>query len=59
MLTVLFGATTVICGIGWLNRWVCSAAMVKYILEKGYPEPSAEELGDCCVYVWKKLLHLD
>lgn len=58
MLTVLFGTTTVICGIGWLTYWVGTAALAKYMMDKGYKPPSEEEMKACSVYVWTKLFHL-
>ena len=36
MLTIVLGATTVICAVGWLVRWVACAALAKYMIDKGY-----------------------
>ena len=58
MLTVFFLLTTFICGLGWLVCWVGSAALAKYILDKGYKPPSDEEMKACSMYVWKKLLRI-
>jgi hypothetical protein len=55
-LTTILFITTVICAVGWLNRWVSCAALVKYILDKGYTPPSDEETKACAEYVWNKLL---
>lgn len=56
MLYAIFAVAIIVCAFGWLNRWVATAALVKYMLDKGYAAPSDEELKVCCVYVWKKLL---
>lgn len=58
MLTLFFFITTVVCAIGWLLYWVGSAALAKYILDKGYELPSDDELKVCTVYAWKKLMHI-
>ena len=58
MLTLFFVITTFICAVGWLAYWVGSAALAKYILDKGLMPPSDEEMKACCTYVWKKLLHI-
>lgn len=46
-MTIFFAITTVICGIGWLMRWLNTAALILYLLEKGYPEPTKEEWEAC------------
>ena len=56
--TLFFMTTTAVCGIGWLIYWVSTAALAKYILDKGYKPPSDEEMTACTSYVWRKLLHL-
>lgn len=58
MLIALFIVTTIVCGIGWLVYWVGAAALAKYMLDKGYTPPSDEEMKACCMYVWRKLLHI-
>lgn len=45
-MTIFFAITTVICGIGWLVRWVNTAALLWYLIEKGYPEPTKEEWAE-------------
>ncbi len=62
MLTAIFIAGTIICGIGWLVYWVASAALVKMLLDRGYdfsesPE-LAEEFRKCAAFVVKQLLHI-
>ncbi len=54
----LFIGTTIISLIGWLCYWIGSAALAKYITDKGYKPPSDEELKACCVYVIKKKFHI-
>lgn len=58
MLTIILAVTTAICAIGWLNRWVCCAALVMYIAGKNYTLPSEEETRACCTEVWNHLLHI-
>ena len=52
MLTIVLGATTVICAVGWLVRWVACAALAKYMIDKGYTPPTDEESKACALYVW-------
>ena len=58
MLAIVFGATTVICAVGWLVRWVACAALAKYMIDKGYTPPTDEESKACALYVWKRLLKI-
>lgn len=58
MITRLLFMTTVVSACGWLVSWVASAALAKYIKDKGYTPPSDEEMKACCTYVWKKLLKI-
>lgn len=58
MLAAFFLVTTLISACGWLCHWVGSAALAKYMSDKGYMPPSDEEMKVCCAYVWKKLLHI-
>ena len=44
--------------IKWLSCWVGNAALVKYMLDKGYTPPSDEEMKACCMYAWEKVLHI-
>ncbi len=55
---VLFIGTTIISSVGWLCYWIGSAALAKYITDKGYKPPSDEELKACCIYVIKKKFHI-
>ncbi len=57
-MTIFFVITTIIASIGWLLYWVGSAALAKYMIDKGYTLPSDEEMKTCCTYVWKKILHI-
>lgn len=58
MLTMFFAGTTIISSIGWLCYWVGSAALAKYMTDKGYTPPSDDEMRACSAYVLKKLLHI-
>ena len=58
LVTMILTITTIISALGWLNYWVGSAALAKYILDKGYTPPSDDEMKACCTYVWKKLFHI-
>lgn len=55
---IVFFFTTIVSSVGWLCYWVASAALTKYIKDKGYAPPSDEEMKACCSYVLKKLLHV-
>ena len=55
-MAIVFLVTTVICAIGWLCYWVASAALAKYMLDKGYTPPSDKEMKACSMYVWNQLL---
>lgn len=58
MIVAILIAIAVISMFGWLNYWVGSAALAKYMADKGYTPPSDEEMAACCSYVWKKLFHI-
>lgn len=58
MVIAILAITTIISTLGFLVYWAGSAALVKYMVEKGYTPPSDEEMKACCAYVWKKLLHI-
>lgn len=59
MLTMFFVGTTIISSVGWLVYSIGSAALAKYIRDKGYKPPSDEEMKACCTYVIKKKLHIN
>lgn len=56
---IFFIGTTIICGIEWIAYWIGSAALAKYMMDKGYKLPSDEEMKECSLYVWRRLLHID
>lgn len=58
MIIIFLLVTTVVSLIGWLSHWVGTAALAKYMMDKGYTPPSDGEMKACCSYVWRKLLHL-
>lgn len=55
---VMLGLLVVICGFGWLNRWVCCAALIKHMDDVG-ALPTEKEMKACVTYVWKQLLHVN
>lgn len=58
MLTIFFIVTTIISSIGWICYLIGSAALAKYMIDKGDKPPSQEEMKACCDYVIKKVLHI-
>lgn len=54
MVTAFFIGTTIISLVGCLFHWIGSAALAKYMIDKGYKPPSDEEMKACCVYVIKE-----
>ena len=59
MWTAILAVTTVICAVGWLNRWVCCTAWIMYVVGKDYTLPTDEELRACLMEVWKRILKFD
>lgn len=55
MWTVIFIGTTILCGIGWLSRYISTAAIIYYIEKKGYIQPNDEEIKECTLWVAKRL----
>ena len=58
MLTLFFIGTTIISSVGWFCYWVGSAALAKYMINKGYTPPSDDEMKACITYVVKKTFHI-
>lgn len=58
MVTAFFIGTTIISSVGCLFYWIGSAALAKYIIDKGYKPPTDEEIKACCVCVIKKKFHI-
>ena len=58
MVTVILLAISIVCAIGWLVSWVGSAALAKWIIDKGYTSPTDVEMSQCVNYVWRKLLRI-
>lgn len=58
VITIFFIGTTIVSSIGGLCYWVGSAALTKYMKDKGYMPPSDDEMKTCCAYVLKKLFHI-
>lgn len=59
MLALILFSIAIICAIGWINRWVTTAALIKFMYDKKYTMPSVKELNECLLYTWRHLLHLD
>lgn len=58
MLTLILLAVAVRALIGWLSCWCSSAALVRFMIDKGYTPPSDEEAKAYSAYVLKKFLHI-
>lgn len=46
MLTIVFFATTVICGLGWLTRHISCAVLFWYLEQRNIPFPSEKEMEE-------------
>jgi len=58
MLSVAFMTTTVICAVGWLARYISTAAMLYYIEKKGYIPPNDSEIKECTQWVVKQMFKM-
>jgi hypothetical protein len=58
IVTAFFIATTTICAIGWLIRYVSCAALIYYIEKNGYKLPDEQEGYECTRFVVKKIFKL-
>ncbi len=47
-----------ICAFGWLNRYVCCAALLLYIHAKNDTPPSGEEMKACLTEAWLRTLRI-
>ena len=56
IMTAFFIVTTLVCGIGWLTRYVSCVTLIYYIEKKGYKHPTDEEMKECIHYVVEHLL---
>lgn len=54
-MAIIFLITTVICGIGWLTRYVSVLALIYYIEKKGYIQPSDAEFKECTLWAANRL----
>lgn len=55
MWLMIFIASTVVCGMGWLSTRIALNAMIYFIEKKGYPAPTSQEVDECTRYVAKKM----
>lgn len=58
VITVVAFISAGVCAVGWLSCWVGTAALIKYMADKGCAPPSSEEMKAYCAYALKKLLHI-
>ncbi len=56
MLTIIFAATTIICALGWLTRYISCTAMIYYMKKKGYKLPNDEEIRESTQETIRNLL---
>lgn len=55
MLVLFFIVTTIICGAGWLTRYVSCLALSYYMMTKGCPLPNDNEIRECTFEAAKHL----
>lgn len=53
----ILGLAAGICAFGWLNRYVCCAALLLHMQAKG-TLPSSEEMKACLLEAWTMILHV-
>lgn len=58
MWTVIFLITTVICGIGWIKRYVSCAALLYFMNAKGYSLPNEKEMEENIQTAVRKIFRL-
>lgn len=58
MSIAIFVIISFVCALGWLVNWVGSAALAKWIVDKGYTPPTDQEMSQCVNYVWRKILKI-
>lgn len=54
-MTAIFIITTLICAIGWITRYVSSAALIYYMEKTGYKLPNDKEMEECTRFVVRHL----
>lgn len=58
MFTVVITVVAIICALGWLNQWACSAAIIAYLVDHKINPPEAE-IKENLNYVWRKVLRIE
>lgn len=58
ILAILFGATTGICGVGWLIARISTKAVILFFLGKGSTPPTEEEMEVCCKEAIRRMFGL-
>lgn len=56
ILEIILSATTIVCAVGWLKRYISCAAIIVYIQKKRYDLPSDREMKECTDFVVKHML---
>jgi len=47
-----------ICAFGWLNRYVCCAALLLYMQKRNDTPPSGKEMEACLTEAWLRTLRI-
>lgn len=55
MWTIIFIISTLICAIGWMNRYISCTAMIYYLTKKQYKLPDDKEIRECTAFVVKHM----
>lgn len=50
-------ALLVVCALGWLNQWVCNAALIMCLMDRGGMPPE-EEIKKNLDFAWKRVLKI-
>lgn len=59
-MAIIFAIAAMVCAIGWLVRWINTAALLWYLIDKGYPEPTKEEWAEYSgKVIWKLIRSSD
>lgn len=56
MLVVIAALVIVICAAGWIKGYISNAVLLWYLIEKGFPLPSKDELEEGGQWVAKHIL---
>lgn len=56
-MTILFFATTVICAIGWINRYLSCMAILYYLEKREYRMPNEQEIKEATLNIISHLFN--